>query len=382
MTNPPSFIVFDHLSHDYGDIHALKDFSLTLEAGSVVCLLGPSGCGKTTVLRLAAGLEALQSGHIIKDGIEIASPNHSLPPEQRNIGMVFQDFALFPHLPIAKNIGFGLSKLSHAEKQKRIKENLSLIALEGMDDRYPGELSGGQQQRVALARALAPAPKLILLDEPFSGLDRQMRDQVRDQTLKILKKSGAAVLMVTHDAEEAMFMADQIAIMSEGRIVQIGTPQQLYFHPINPFIAKFLGDVNELNGEISDNSLVTDFGKFDLPKPYTDQSSQNHQSKKDNYNQGDKTIILIRPEAVLLRLPPAPHITKGEAKHSLFDHWFEGKCVQVKMLGRSLLVTLSYQTKNGEAIELQSRIANHWLPEIGASLLFSFNPRLAFIFKA
>jgi len=248
------------VSHRFGEKVAVDGLSLQVAKGEILCLLGPSGCGKTTSLRLAAGLEDLQSGRIEIDGRLAAEPGRSIPPEERRIGMVFQDYALFPHLTVAGNVGFGLAKENGGARSDRVREILTRVGLADRAGVYPHQLSGGEQQRVALARALAPAPGLMLMDEPFANLDVTLRNAVRDDTLDLLKGLGASVLLVTHDPEEAMRMADRVAVMQSGRIVQSGTPEEIYLHPVNPFMARFFGPVNELDCRIQGGEVVTPFG--------------------------------------------------------------------------------------------------------------------------
>ena len=198
-----------------GPAHVLQDLSLAVGEGEVVCLVGPSGCGKSTVLRLAAGLETLQRGRVSMRGEVVGDPaaRVGVPPERRPVGLVVQDFALFPHLTVGGNVAFGLSQRPVTDRDRRVREVLRQVGMEGYVDAYPHALSGGQQQRVALARALAPEPSILLLDEPFSGLDERLREQVRDDTLRLLRRNGTAALLVTHDPEEALFMADRIYLM-------------------------------------------------------------------------------------------------------------------------------------------------------------------------
>lgn len=224
-----------------GDRRVLEALSLRLVAGDIGCLLGASGCGKTTVLRAIAGFEPVRAGRIVLQGREIANSGGGIPPEQRRIGMMFQDYALFPHLDVASNIGFGLSALSKPVRAARIAEMLRLIGLSDRSRAYPHELSGGQQQRVALARALAPAPALILLDEPFSNLDTDTRGRLVEDTRAMLKAAGATALLVTHDQAEAFAIADRIGVMTEGRILQWGTPADLYACPTDRRVAGFIG---------------------------------------------------------------------------------------------------------------------------------------------
>lgn len=237
----------ESLSHHYGDLHVLRDVSLSLGAGELVCLLGPSGCGKTTLLRIAAGIERCQSGEIRLGGTVVANGSSAteLPPEARHVGMMFQDFALFPHLTNRQNMMFG-ARSEIAARARWVEATAAKMGVGEYLDEYPGTLSGGQQQRVALIRALAPNPNALLLDEPFSGLDTVRRADVREQTRTLIQETGIAALMVTHDPEEAMFMADRIAIMHEGQIIQIGTPDEVYFHPRSAFVASLFGPLNRV----------------------------------------------------------------------------------------------------------------------------------------
>ena len=253
---------FQNVSHRFGDFLAVDALSLEMVEGEIVCLLGPSGCGKTTSLRLAAGLETLQAGQITINGKVVAEPGYSTPPETRRIGMVFQDYALFPHLTVAGNVGFGLPA---AARGVRVVEVLTRVGLLERADVFPHQLSGGEQQRVALARALAPAPGLMLMDEPFANLDVTLRNAVRDETLALLKRLGATVMLVTHDPEEAMRMADRIAVMQAGRLVQFGPAADVYLKPVNRFMATFFGVVNEVAAMAEGDRITTVFGT--LPQP-------------------------------------------------------------------------------------------------------------------
>ncbi|MEQ9638945.1 MAG: ABC transporter ATP-binding protein [Alphaproteobacteria bacterium] len=249
-------LVLEHVSHSFADgVAVVDDLSLEVPSGHIVCLLGPSGCGKTTTLRLAAGLERLQAGRIrIGDQI-VAEPGFSAPPERRGVGLVFQDYALFPHLTAAQNVAFGLQG-NAAERRRIALDYLKPVGLTRLADAYPHTLSGGEQQRVALARALAPRPAAMLLDEPFSGLDTRLRDAIRQDTLRLLHDDGAATLMVTHDPEEAMFMADAIAVMRAGRIVQVGTPLEVYHRPVDRFVAEFFSETNAIAGTVGEDRCV------------------------------------------------------------------------------------------------------------------------------
>lgn len=234
-------IEVERIRHAFGRHAVVKGLSFALARGSIACLLGPSGCGKTTVLRAIAGFEPLQDGRIVLDGRTVSSLALQVPPEQRRIGMVFQDYALFPHLDVAANVGFGLTRAGRAERAARVEEVLQLVGLAGLDRKYPHELSGGQQQRVALARALAPRPELLLLDEPFSNLDVDLRERLSLEVRAILKAQGTTAILVTHDQHEAFAMADEIGVMHDGVIEQWGSAHALYHRPATRFIAGFVG---------------------------------------------------------------------------------------------------------------------------------------------
>ncbi|BAW96252.1 ABC transporter [[Synechococcus] sp. NIES-970] len=248
------------------DLPAVKDIHFQLEQGEILGLLGPSGCGKTTLLRLIAGFEQPTTGQIILNGVSVSTPDHCFPPEQRNTGMVFQDYALFPHLTIADNIAFGLrhreQKFSRQDIRQRIEEILHLVGLSGLEKRYPHELSGGQQQRIALARALAPRPSLILLDEPLSNLDVQVRHHLRHEIRQIIKAAGISAIFVTHDQEEALAISDRIAVMRQGNLEQLGTPEEIYTAPASRFVAEFVTHANFLPAQWIGGVWQTEIGEF------------------------------------------------------------------------------------------------------------------------
>ncbi|EAZ90214.1 ABC transporter ATP-binding protein [Crocosphaera chwakensis] len=250
-------------------LRAVDEVSFQLTQGDILGLLGPSGCGKTTLLRMIAGFEQPSQGTIELGGNVIASASQLLPPEQRNTGMVFQDYALFPHLNIADNIAFGLNKkrLSKKEIKHRIGEVLTLVGLEGLEKRYPHQLSGGQQQRVALARALAPQPALILLDEPLSNLDVQVRIRLRHEIRHILKATGITAIFVTHDQEEALAICDKIGVMSCGKVEQLGTPEAIYTRPASRFVAEFVTQANFIPAKRQGKLWTTEIGQWELPSP-------------------------------------------------------------------------------------------------------------------
>ncbi|MCM8596326.1 ABC transporter ATP-binding protein [Accumulibacter sp.] len=242
--------------HRYGSHTVVDGVSFGVDSGTIACLLGPSGCGKTTLLRCIAGFEDLAGGEIRLQGRRVSSPGRRLPPERRQIGMVFQDYALFPHLSVEANVGFGLAGLSGDERRRRVGDLLQTVGLSGQGQRYPHELSGGQQQRVALARALAPRPQLILLDEPFSNLDVDLRERLSLEVREILRSQGITAVLVTHDQHEAFAMADEVGVMAGGTIQQWDTPYRVYHEPANRFVADFVGQGVFLPGVVLDERRV------------------------------------------------------------------------------------------------------------------------------
>jgi len=343
--------------HRYGNTVAVDGVSVAVAAGEVVCLLGPSGCGKTTVLRLAAGLEPLQEGVVRIGGVAVAGDGVEVPPERRGVGLVFQDYALFPHLDVRDNVAFGLTGWRAADRRRRADEVLALVGMTGHSRSYPHELSGGQQQRVALARALAPRPRVVLLDEPYSGLDARLRDRVRDEVLHILKASGSACLMVTHDSEEAMFMADRIAVMRAGRIVQEGSPVELYCEPADAFVASFFGEVNRIDGKVSGGSIDTPIG----PVPAR------------GLAEGTGATVVIRPEAVTIQ-PWASAFAEDPA----------GVVEQSRLLGRTSLVhmTVTAPARPEWSVHLHARVPGVYLPKPGARVRIQVDPTQTFVFAA
>ncbi len=320
------------VSHAYGATRALDGVDLAVASGELMCLVGPSGCGKTTLLRLAAGLESVQRGRVRIAGQTVAGDGPEMPPEDRGVGMVFQDYALFPHLSVVENVAFGLRGDKAAGRRERARDVLRKFGVEGLAGSYPHTLSGGEQQRVALARALAPAPRILLLDEPFSGLDSRLRDHIRDETLHVLENSGAATLMVTHDPEEAMFMADRIAVMRASRIEQVGRPVEIYFHPMNAFVTTFFSDVNRLPGLVRDGRVETPFGSLEA----------------DGLANGDRVQILIRPEALHLAWA-------GEGQHTRNV----ARVRAARLLGRSTLIHLDIEGEEGTPMHIHSRVPMH-----------------------
>ena len=255
-------IELKHVSKSFGDVKAVNDLSFPVEKGRIFAFLGPSGCGKTTALRLIAGVDEPDSGEILIDGELVAGGGIFITPNKRNVGMVFQGYALFPHLKVKDNIAYGLTASDRKDREKIVDGMLEFVGLEGLGDRFPHQLSGGQQQRVALARALAPCPVVILLDEPLSNLDADMRTQMRDELLNILKKAHSTAILVTHDQAEAFSMADCVAVLNEGRIEQIGTPEDIYHSPSTRFVANFVGQADFIDGTVEDAGIATELGVF------------------------------------------------------------------------------------------------------------------------
>ncbi|HRC60316.1 MAG: ABC transporter ATP-binding protein [Propionivibrio sp.] len=284
----------DRIVQRYGSHTVVDGVSFRVDTGSIACLLGPSGCGKTTLLRCIAGFEPIAEGEIRVDGVSVTRPHFRVVPERRRIGMVFQDYALFPHLTVAGNIAFGLTSLGADQRQTRVGELLSTVGLDGLGRKFPHELSGGQQQRVAIARALAPRPQLILLDEPFSNLDVDLRERLSLEVRSILKHAGITAVLVTHDQHEAFAMADEIGVMDEGRIQQWDTPYNLYHRPGNRFIADFVGQGVFLPGTVIDNHRVeVELGLLESRLPLECMQGCNTCGK------GCHVEVMLRPDDVI-----------------------------------------------------------------------------------
>lgn len=340
------------VAHRYGRTPVLEAVELEVGAGEIVCLVGPSGCGKTTTLRLVAGLEPLQTGTISIGDRVVSGRGVEVSAEGRNVGLMFQDYALFPHMRVLENVMFGIRDAKAEERRRRAMAVLGDVGLAHLAAGFPYTLSGGQQQRVALARALAPRPRVMLLDEPFSGLDSQLRGQIRDDTMHLLKESGAATLMVTHDPEEAMFMADRIAVMRAGRLEQVGTPEAIYCSPANAFVTSFFSDVNRLSATAHGGWVQTPLG----------------QVRVRGIADGTPVEVLIRPEAI--RLGSASAEASGVTR---------ARVMAARMLGRSSLVHLSLATAP-EEVHLHARVPGRFLPREGEILPVSLDSEQTFVF--
>ena len=264
---------------------AVQDISFAAREGEILCLLGPSGCGKTTILRAIAGFEPVRSGQLFLSGQLVSSPDVMIPTENRRVGMVFQEYALFPHLRVQDNIAFGLRHLARSERAARVQEMLRLTGLDGLERRYPHELSGGQQQRVALSRALVQNPVVLLLDEPFSNLDPDMTGRMRQELHDLLRRMKTTTVLVTHDHDEAFAMADRIAVLNQGRLEQFDTPEMLYHMPATPFVADFVGQADFIPGTVSQGMVLTELGEF---------------SDTIECKDGTAVVVMIRPDDIHL----------------------------------------------------------------------------------
>jgi iron(III) transport system ATP-binding protein len=278
-------VQLDNVTKSFGSTVAVQSASLTVLSGEFVALLGPSGCGKTTLLRIIAGFEEPESGEVRIGGRAVSGPGGHVGPERRQVGMVFQDYALFPHLTVAENVAFGLRDRPKRERPARVAEVLELVGLPDLGRRFPHELSGGQQQRVALARSLAPEPSIVCLDEPWSAIDPIRRQAMRDELAAILRAAGTTVLLVTHDQEEALALADRVALMRDGEIVQVDAPERLYYEPVDPWAAEFVGPANFLGGRVDHGQAVTPVGAL---------------AARDRTASDGPCTVLVRPELVQL----------------------------------------------------------------------------------
>ena len=329
-----SLLSLNNIECRYDNHAVVKGLSFHIKPGAMACLLGASGCGKTTVLRSIAGFEPLYDGEIVMHDRVISKPGHTLAPEKRGLGMVFQDYALFPHMDVAGNITFALKGKSKSEKRKIAEELLNVVGLEGYAGRFPHELSGGQQQRIALARALAAKPDLVLMDEPFSNLDVELRERLGLEVRDILKSQGIAAILVTHDQHEAFALGDMVGIMKDGHILQWDTPFNIYHEPANRFVADFIGQGVFLDGRlISPNAVETEVGVIQGDRAYP-------------WSTGAEVEVLLRPDDI--RPDPGSNLT-AEVVHKAFK-------------GASILYTLKLPTGS----QLLSLFSSHDDHPVGA----------------
>jgi iron(III) transport system ATP-binding protein len=293
-------LTLDSISHAYHRALVLDGISLSLAQGEILALVGHSGSGKSTLLRIVAGLETPLSGRVVINGREVTARRHLVPPERRGVGFMFQDYALFPHMTVAENVMFGLRSLGAAERRETARAMIERVGLAALADAYPHVLSGGEQQRVALARALAPHPSVLLMDEPFSNLDRGTRDLVRDETVGVLRQTGATAILVTHDPEDAMRTADRIVLLRGGRAVQAGTAEDLYYRPASLFVARFFSEFNEVEGVSLGGRVATPIGSIETP----------------GLPDGAKATVCLRPNS--LRVVPDNGRVKGRVLSQRF----------------------------------------------------------------
>ena len=336
------------MSRRYGDTLALDRVSLDIEPSEILCLLGPSGCGKSTLLRVAAGVERPSSGRILLDGQEVAGPERFVPPEKRGVGLMFQDFALFPHLTILDNVAFGLNSLTRREARAEAHAALERVGLSHYAGEYPHILSGGEQQRVALARAIAPRPSVLLMDEPFSGLDPQLRERMREETLAILHETRATSIVVTHDAEEAMRLGDRVALLRKGRVVQTGKALDLYRAPKDILAARTFSDLNELTALVEAGSAATPLGRF----------------AANGVPDGAEAIVCVRQRGVRL-LDPGQGVP--------------GRVLDARFLGDVALVEIAVQ---GLDAPILARVRESDVPPQGAEIGVSIDTGAVLVFEA
>ena len=342
----------NNLSYSMNEKKILNNINLQLEKEKIACILGPSGCGKTTLLKLIAGLSKVQEGEIFLNENLVSSSNIHLKTEKRKIGFLFQDYALFPHQTVKQNLQFAIKDkfTSH-----RVEEIMDVIKLSDSLEKYPHELSGGEQQRVALARSIIAKPDLLLLDEPFSSLDLNLKEEVRDDTLHLLQKSNISVLLVTHDPFEAMFISNQINIMNKnGEIVQSGSPTDLYNLPNSSYVANFFGETNKFQGVVKDTIVETPVGEF----------------KVENSLESKNVDIFIRPEAVKLSKEQTP------------VNGIKGTVMASKLMGTYSFIHLSVLSKNNEVVHVHSHMPPNFLPNQSSAVGIEIDKEQTFIFPS
>lgn len=343
-----SGMTFENIGYDIDGRRILNDISLTVEPGEVLCLLGPSGSGKTSLLRIAAGLIENASGTVRIDDRVIGGPGVFVPPEKRGVGLVFQDYALFPHMTLRANVEFGLTALAASEAREQAMRVLARVGLADRAEQYPNVLSGGEQQRVALARALAPRPSILLMDEPFSGLDSRLRDSVREQSIELLRETRSTAIIVTHDAEEALRVGDHIALIRDGALVQAGTARELYFNPVDLFAAGFFSEINVLPAVIAHGVASTVFG-----------------SRHTKLENGTRAVAAVRHSD----LSVFPYIED--------ERLMPGRVVERRFLGTSELLDINVE---GVDKPLQARIKTGDVNRDAELVSVGIDPELMMIF--
>lgn len=339
------------LSHFFGEKEALSNLNFSIENNSIVSVLGPSGCGKTTLIRLIAGLEQIQNGEIFLENNLVANKNLNIPPEKRPISYVFQDFALFPHMTVLENVSFAAG--SKSNKKQLIDQVIHLAKVENFLDKYPHSLSGGEQQRVALARSFAVQPKLLLLDEPFSDLDINLKREIIDDTLHLINSLDSSAIVVTHNAEEAMFLSDVILVMESGKLIQIGTPHEIYFKPSNLYVASLFGETNIFQSKVVDNTCATPLGRI----------------KTSNLPNNQEVDVVVRPEAIKLNLEKSPLLNPNS-----------GVVVDSKFLGNSAIIHMSVNDEKNKKHHIHSRVMGNFLPPPASSVSVTLDEDHVFIF--
>lgn len=340
-------LTFEGVERRYGDFYALRGVDLDIAPGEIVCLLGPSGCGKTTLLRIASGIERPSAGRVLINQHEVAGSKRFVPPEERSVGLMFQDFALFPHLTVLENVVFGLKESPRDEARSEALAALARVGLRKLAGSYPHMLSGGQQQRVALARALVPRPSVMLMDEPFSGLDVQLRVEMQEQTLALLRETRATSLIVTHDPEEAMRLGDRIAVMRGGRIVQFGEAEKLYARPADLFVARLFSEINEVSLPVGQSGIDTPIGLLPVPA---------------GLREGERAVVCIRERGVELK-PSGTGLP--------------GRVLHVRFLGDIDLLEIGVQ---GFELPLRVRMPHYALWSKGKEVVVEVDPESVLVF--
>ena len=339
------------LFHSFGEKEALTNLNFSIENNSIVSVLGPSGCGKTTLIRLIAGLEQIQKGEIFLDKSLVANKNLNVPPEKRPISYVFQDFALFPHMTVLENVSFAAG--SKSNKKQLIDQVIHLAKVENFLEKYPHSLSGGEQQRVALARSIAVQPKLLLLDEPFSDLDINLKKEIIDDTLHLINSLESSAIVVTHNAEEAMFLSDAILVMEKGKLIQIGTPHDIYFKPSNLYVASLFGETNIFQSKVEDNTCLTPLGRI----------------KTSNLSNNQDVDVVVRPEAIKLNLEKSPLLNPNS-----------GVVVDSKFLGNSAIIHMTVNDEKNNKHHIHSKVMGNFLPPAASSVSVTLDEDHVFIF--